>query len=130
MGSKKGCRIRRNKGGRKRFKNTVKRKNKVYSGPIFTPSKINTNPFVSKNNLIRIDEALKNKNSFTTLNFLFSNKNTFSPLKAEIPKNGILKIPRIFSLLENPGESFIFLKTLLHTFRYPNVSKIIFDYQD
>jgi hypothetical protein len=110
--------------GYNRFLKSVKRKDKIYDPNQGRKVGIKQDNVYKKNTCI-IDEY----NLSETLKFLFLNKNNFSSHQPSIPKNGVLYVPKIFSLIEYPEESFKFLKDLLYTLRYPKNRKIKISYK-
>lgn len=111
--------------GYKRFLNTLKRKDKPFVVIVEPVETIRKSTNVYKNNTCIIDEF----DLSPTLRLLFENNKSFSTEKPGIPKNGILYVPKIFSLSEYPNESFKFLKDLLFTLRFPRNEKLIINYK-
>jgi hypothetical protein len=62
------------------------------------------------------------------LDFLLTNKNVFSSNPVVIPKDGILRVPEIFSLSDAPVETSQFLKSFLYSLRFPPRDSLIIDY--
>ncbi len=113
---------RKNKRGFNRFIKSIGRAGKVFY-PIIKKTTANSN--INKKNTCIIDEFDLSE----PLKFLFENKNFFTDKPAHIPKNGVLNVPKIFSLVESPKESFQFLKDLLYTLRYPKSKRIKINYK-
>lgn len=62
------------------------------------------------------------------LDFLLANKNVFSSNPVIIPRDGILRVPEIFSLSDAPEETSQFLKSFLYSLQFPTQETIIIDY--
>src|SRR6185312_6431891 len=72
----------------------------------------------------------KRKSKYSkTLNYIASkNGNVFSIAKIKRFEDGNFEIPKIFSLIENPEESFYFLKRLFNALHNQSVRQISFNY--
>ncbi len=110
----------------RRFEKSLRREGKIYEPTLGVQrgNNSNQNNTVKKNTCI-IDEF----DMSPTLKFLFESSDNFSSSKANIPQDGILYVPPIFSLTERPKESFQFLKDLLYTLRFPKNDKIKLSYK-
>lgn len=111
----------------RRFKKSLKREGKLYIPSLGVPEEKKVVQHNShKKNTCIIDEF----DMSPTLKLLFENSDNFSQSKPNIPDNGILYVPPVFSLTDYPKESFQFLKDLLHTLRFPKTDKIKLSYKN
>ena len=66
----------------------------------------------------------------STIEFLAREQKSFSKESVKIPDDGIFEVPEVFSLIENPKESFTFLKQLFYALYNDKLESIILDYKD
>lgn len=63
------------------------------------------------------------------INFLAKKRNAFSRNMNQLPANGVLQVPRIFSFTDNQAESFLFLKQLFMALYQDRHESIELDYK-
>jgi len=78
-------------------------------------------------NLVR--SKLKPKPELSdNLKYLLTKNDLFSTINIKRSHDGKLIVPEIFSLIENPNESFKFLKKLFYTLYYQSSEVVVIDY--
>jgi hypothetical protein len=75
-----------------------------------------------------INQTTKPKFS-TTINYLAEQQKSFSRDSIKLPDDGNFEVPGIFSLIDNPKQSFLFLKKLFYALHQDKIESITLDYK-